>query len=161
MEKKKILRRVILLFTAVLLLLSMALMTGCGRRYDEVKDNGKYDVVLRVEDNHGMGYIFNLGTDEIHISYPYTGEKIKYKMEGYMLPNAPHSNIWWIPPNTISSSGDKIAYSTAYWDEENHLTERVPHETLEKGRYRFQYKTSTTIGGDFRRRTMSLYITVY
>ena len=108
-----------------------------------------------------MRYVFNLGTDEIHISYPYTGEKITYEMEAYNLPNHPKVSYAWNPPNVDLTWGDKIAYSTAYWDEENHLTRRVPHETLEKGRYRFQYKTSTAIGGNFRRRTMSLYITVY
>ncbi len=156
MQKKKTLRRGILLFTAVLLLFSMALMTGCGK--EEEEDENAYDVVLQIKDSRGISYYYELGLDNIEIAYPYTGKEVTFEMEAYNLPDHPTESEEWQAPNTTWEN--EISVVATYTDEEGNVTENVPTVTLAKGRYHFQYTTSSG-RGYFRQRIMDFYITIY
>ncbi len=113
MQKKKTLSRVILLFTAVLLLLSIALMTSCGRKKEILQREGPYDIVIKVKSTLGDEWFFDLDTKEMYVEYEYTGNEIDFEMTSYNLPYDYWLKDYWYD---YINYGDEFKTDCLYYD---------------------------------------------
>ncbi len=160
MQKKKTLSRVILLFTAVLLLLSMALMTGCGK--EEENDEPPYDVEIKVKSSLGDEWIFDLDTKELSCEYEYTGQKIDFYFDSVKMINAPQifRERWF--SNTRDPHIGSVTINCLYYDASGNRVGTDAHyrPAIGRGRYKYHFIVGGQGGSWIDLRAVDLFVTI-
>lgn len=133
-------------------------LTGCEpSQTDSSKDDGKYDVSIRIASDDGELWTFTPDIEEMHIERAYDGQEHRYYVHSYQLVDHPRWPDTWISPD---GEGANVFQSGFLYGEEEGKYYYLPSRKVkEKGYYCMTTDASAT-SSLWHFRVIYLYITI-